>query len=539
MSRPKTIRTILCLAAVAIPLFVLAEEKVDLSIINRIKTEAFENSKVMDHMFYLTDVNGPRLTGSPNYKAAADWIVKRMTEYGMAAKEEKWGPFGRGWANKHFEAHLIEPQYQPLIGVPLAWTAGTDGTVTGEPMLVTIRTDADFEKYKGKLKGKIVMQQAAKEIAMQMTVPGRRYTDAELTEEAIAQVGRPTFGPRAPGGQFGQQQPPATPEEARQRREEQRKFQEKLSAFLKDEGALVLLSYGYNGDGGTVFASSGGTYDPKKPVALTAVALTPEHYNRIARLMQHKIPVKLAFNIQNQFYDDNQDSVNVIAEIPGGRKKDEIVMLGAHLDSWHGGTGATDNAAGSAVMMEAIRILKALNLPMDRTVRMGLWGGEEEGLLGSRAYVKEHFGDRETMKLAGEHSKLAGYFNYDNGTGKIRGIYLQGNDMVRPIFESWMAPFKDLGATTITIRNTGGTDHQSFDAVGLPGFQFIQDPMEYNSRTHHSNMDVYDRIQAGDLMQASAIIATFVYNTAMRDEMLPRKPLPKPQPARRGGASTE
>jgi carboxypeptidase Q len=541
MTLPKKFRIILAVAAATVPLLLFAAEKVDLSVVNRIKTEAFENSKVMDHMFYLTDVNGPRLTGSPNYKAAADWIVKRMIEYGLTAKEEKWGPFGRGWANKHFEAHLIEPQYQPLIGVPLAWTAGTDGTVTGEPILAIIRTEADFDKYKGKLKGKIVMSAEPRELAMQTATPGRRYTDSELTQEGIAPTpGSSPFGLRPPGAAGARgEQPPSTPEEARQRRDEQRKFQEKVALFLKDEGALVLLSFGSNGDGGTVFASSGGSYDPKKPIALTSVALTPEHYNRIARLMKHNIPVKLQFNIQNQFFEDNLDSVNVIAEIPGGKKKDEVVMLGAHLDSWHGGTGATDNAAGSAVMMEAIRILKSLNVSMDRTVRMGLWGGEEEGLLGSRAYVKEHFGDRETMKLGAEHAKLAGYFNYDNGTGRIRGIYLQGNDMARPIFESWLEPFKDLGANTVTIRNTGGTDHQSFDAVGLPGFQFIQDPMEYMTRTHHSNMDVYDRIQPGDLMQASAIIASFVYNTAMRDEMLPRKPLPKPQPTRRGGSPTE
>jgi hypothetical protein len=539
MPKPKTIRTILCLAAASIPLLVLAGEKVDLLVINRIKTEAFENSKVMDHMFYLTDVNGPRLTGSPAYKGAADWVVKRMTEYGLSAKEEKWGPFGRGWATKHFEAHLIEPQYQPLIGIPLAWTAGTDGTVTGEPIMVKISVEADFEKYKGKLKGKVVMAAPSKQLAMQTTASGHRLTDAELADETMApEPGRSPFGFRPPGSPDGQQ-PPATPEEARQRREERRKFQEKLAQFWKDEGVLVLLSFGYNGDGGTVFASSGGPYDIKKPIAVTSVALTPEHYNRIARLMDHNIPVKLQFNIQNQFFEDQTDSVNVIAEIPGNAKKDEIVMLGAHLDSWHGGTGATDNAAGSAVVMEAVRILKALNLNMDRTVRMALWGGEEEGLLGSKAYVKEHFADRETMKLAAEHAKLAGYFNYDNGTGKIRGIYLQGNDMARPIFESWMEPFKDLGATAVTIRNTGGTDHQSFDAVGLPGFQFIQDPMDYTTRTHHSNMDVYDHVQAGDLMQASAIMAAFVYNTAMREEMLPRKPLPKPQPERRAGAPTE
>jgi Zn-dependent M28 family amino/carboxypeptidase len=295
----------------------------------------------------------------------------------------------------------------------------------------------------------------------------------------------------------------------------------------------VQLSANYRGDGGTVFAQSGGSYDVKRPVGIPAAALTPEHYNRIARLVEHKIPVKLQFNIQNELFENDLDSVNVIAEIPGNRQKDEIVMLGGHLDSWQGGTGATDNAAGCAVVMEAARILKSLNLPMDRTVRMALWSGEEEGEFGSRAYVKEHFADRETMKLKPEHAKLAGYFNLDNGTGKIRGIYLQGNDMARPIFQAWLAPFHDLGATAVSIRNTGGTDHQSFDAVGLPGFQFVQDPMEYDSRTHHSNMDVYDHIQAGDLMQASAILASFVYDAAMRDELLPRKPLPKPQPARR------
>jgi Zn-dependent M28 family amino/carboxypeptidase len=258
--------------------------------------------------------------------------------------------------------------------------------------------------------------------------------------------------------------------------------------------------------------------------------LTPEHYNRIVRLLDHKVPVKVEFEIQTRFLDDRTDSVNVIGEIEGGRKKHEIVMIGAHLDSWQGGTGATDNAAGSAVMIEVMRILKTLNLKLDRTIRLAVWGGEEEGLLGSRAYVKEHFADPETMRVTGDHAKLAGYFNVDNGTGKIRGVYLQGNDSMRPIFESWLVPFHDLGAGTVSIRSVGGTDHTSFDAVGLPGFQFIQDPIEYNPRTHHSNMDVYDRLQAGDLMQMSAIVASLVYNTATRDDLLPRKPLPKPRP---------
>jgi Zn-dependent M28 family amino/carboxypeptidase len=241
--------------------------------------------------------------------------------------------------------------------------------------------------------------------------------------------------------------------------------------------------------------------------------------------------VKLEFNVEARFIDDRMDSVNVIGEIPGGRKRDEVVMIGAHLDSWHSGTGATDNAAGSAVMIEVMRILKTLNLRLDRTVRLALWSGEEQGILGSRAYVTQHFAAREDMKLKPEHAKLAGYFNVDNGSGKIRGVYLQGNDAMRPIFQAWLKPFEDLGATTISIRNTGGTDHLSFDAVGLPGFQFIQDPLEYDSRTHHSNMDVYDRVQRADMTQMAAIVASFVYDAANRDELLPRKPLPKPQPA--------
>jgi len=364
-----------------------------------------------------------------------------------------------------------------------------------------------------------------KELAMVMQPLGHRLSDEELA--ARTQVADPSrlafpFRPPASAGV------PTTPEE----RERAQKFRNKLNQFLKDEGALVVLQYGANGDGGTVFAAAGGSRDVKDPVPPPMVAVTPEHYNRIVRLLQHDIPVKLEFDIRARFIDTPTGSFNVIGEIEGGRKKDEIVMLGAHLDSWHGGTGATDNGAGSSVAMEVVRILKALDMKMDRTVRIALWGGEEEGLLGSKAYVKEHFADPEVMKPTSEHAKVAGYFNLDNGTGEIRGVYLQGNDMVRPIFEAWLAPFKDLGATTLTIRNTGGTDHLSFDAVGLPGFQFIQDPMEYSTRTHHSNMDVYDHIQAGDLMQASAIMASFVYDTANRGEMLPRKPLPKPQPRR-------
>jgi carboxypeptidase Q len=508
---------LICLVSMLAP----AQEKVDLATLHLIKNEAFQNSKVMETEFYLTDVNGPRLANSPGYFKAADWVVKQLADWGISAHQEKWGPFGKGWEVTHFAGGMVAPQYMPLIGYPAAWTAGTNGTVVGDAIQVDeLANDADLEKVKGKLKGKVVLIGAPRDLAMHLTARSTRYTEAELMDlEKAPEPGAAMFRGPGRGG---------------------REFQEKLAAFLTAEQPLVVMrSGGGFSDGGNFIAGRGGSYDAKADPAVPAVVVTPEHYNRICRLLAHQIPVKLEFNIQTKFYDDRIDSVNVVGEIPGNRKRDEVVMLGAHLDSWHAGTGATDNAAGSAVMIEAMRILKTLNVKMDRTVRMGLWGGEEEGLLGSKAYVKEHFGDPETMKTTAEHAKLAGYFNIDNGTGKVRGIYLQGNDMARPIFEQWFAPLKDLTEGAITIRNTGGTDHQSFDAVGLPGFQFIQDPLEYGTFTHHSNMDLYDRIQKSDMMQISAIAASFVYNAANREEMLPRKPLPKANPAGGGrGAQT-
>ena len=507
-----------------------SEEPVDLSIVHRIKAEAFDNSKVMEHEFYLADVYGPRLAGSPNYQAAGDWVMKRLKEYGLTnVHEEPWA-FGRGWTYTWFSGHMIEPQYQPLIGFPLAWTPGTNGAVQGEAIYAPMTTDADLDKFKGKLNGKVVLTMRAKDLAMQMQPPGHRLTDEELASRTqVPDPSRLAFPFRPPTAAGV----PTTPEE----REQARKFRLKLNQFLKDEGALVVLEYGYNGDGGTVFAAAGGSRDVKDPVPPPMVAVTPEHYNRIVRLLQHNMPVKLSFDIRARFIDAPTDSFNVIGEIEGGRKKDEIVMLGAHLDSWHGGTGATDNATGSSVAIEAVRILKSLNISLDRTVRVAFWGGEEEGLLGSQAYVKEHFADRETMQPKPEYYKLSAYYNDDTGTGRFRGISAQGNDEVKPIFESWLMPFHDLGAATVAgatsamNRRPGGTDHTSFDYVGLPGFGFIQDPMEYSTRTHHSNMDVYDRVQPGDMMQCAAIMAAFVYNTAMRTDMMPRVPMPKPIPA--------
>jgi carboxypeptidase Q len=308
-------------------------------------------------------------------------------------------------------------------------------------------------------------------------------------------------------------------------------FNERRLKFLVDEGVVATIEAG-QGSGGTVFVQGGGGRNLTDPPVPLQVVMAVEHYGRIWRMLEKKIPVRIEMNVENRFYDDDLNSFNIVGEIPGTDKTDELVMLGAHFDSWHTGTGATDNAAGSAVMLEAMRILKATSLKMRRTVRLALWTGEEEGLLGSRAYVTQHFADRADMKLKPDHTKFAGYFNVDNGTGAIRGVYLQGNEAVAPIFQTWMQPLKSLGMTTLSIRGTGGTDHLSYDAVGLPGFQFIQDPLEYNTRTHHSNMDAYERIQAPDMMKNAVIVASVVYLAANRDEKLPRKPLPPPQPSR-------
>ena len=528
-----TMRNLVCAFLLATALG--AQEKVDLYTINRIKNEAFQNSKVMENAFYLTDVYGPRLTGSPGLQAAAEWAVRRFNEWGLAnAKLEKWGPFGRGWYCASFSAQMKEPQYSPLIGFARPWSPGTNGPVSGEPVLAPIRTEADLEQFKGKLKGKIVLLEEPRPSQPITTALMQRFNDAELAAEALApdpSPASPFFSPIP-----RQQGPPPYPgfipgkpfdDAAAQ------KWRNKVNKFLTDEGVLLTLIPGYGTDGGTVFATAAGSRELKNDVPPPSVALTREHYDRIARLIEKKIPVTLQFDIQNRMDTEAKDSFTVTAEIPGTSNNDELVMLGGHLDSWTGGTGATDNAAGCAATMEAIRILKALKLQMPRTVRIALWTGEEEGLLGSKAYVKEHFADPETMVLKPEHARLSGYFNLDNGTGKIRGVYLQDNDMMRPVFEAWLAPFKDLGASTVTIRKTGGTDHLSFDAVGLPGFQFIQDPIEYSTRTHHSNMDLYDHLVQPDLMQASAILASMVYHAAVRPEMLPRKELPKPKPKKK------
>ncbi len=545
-------KTLALIALGVVPLLLPAQEKVDRAVVHRIKQEAFEKSQIPDHLFHLVEVHGPRLTGSPGFQGAADWAVERLEGWGLAnVQQEEWGPFGQGWSYRRFSAHLVQPQYEPLIGVPLGWSPSTAGVVAGQPMRAPLkrepvlkRDEAAIEefiaKYKQKLHGQIVLIAPLETVKVQADPALKRFSDRELAQRAKAPEPIVPIDFEDPELEI-----PTEPEERRDffalaprwfrewHRQEGRRIQGRLNQFLVEEGVRLVIHPAARGDGGTVFPPRAGNRYVEDPLPPPSIALTPEHYNRLFRLAEKGVAARIEVQVETEFQRENLNSVNVIGELPGGRKKDEIVMIGAHLDSVAPGLGATDNAAGCAVMMEVMRILKALDLPLARTVRLALWGGEEEGLLGSEAYVREHFADPETMNLTAEHDKLAAYFNVDNGTGKLRGVYLQGNDMVRPIFEAWLKPFQDLGATTLSIRHTGGTDHLSFDAVGLPSFQFIQDPVEYETRSHHSNMDVYDRLQMPDLMQAAAIVASFVYHAANRDEMLPRKPLPEPQPKKK------
>jgi hypothetical protein len=536
---------------------VTAGEPVDLEVVHRIRTEAFQRSQVMEHLGQLTDVIGPRLPGSPAYRSAADWSVDRVKEWGITtAGLESWGPFGHGWSYRRLSVHMLEPTEVPLIGMPEVWSAGTGGPVSAELILAPLFDSEhaddrhDLEKlavrirdyaaeHAGKLKGKIVLLNPERKFEPATTAPTRRHEDDDL--KALIEAPEPLHQgvidwpmlkmPTDREERYRVRSYTPTPIQA-DYYANKRRIQDRLNVFLRDEGVVAVLSVDRRGDGGHIFVEEAGSWLPGAPIPPASIRLLPEQYNRLVRLVERDQRVVVEIDLDATLHDAG-DGLNVIAEIPGGTKQDEIVMMGAHLDSWHAGTGAGDNAAGCAVMLEALRILKALDLDMDRTVRLALWGSEEVGLLGSRGYVANHFGDPVTMKVKPEHDRLAGYFNYDNGSGKIRGVYLQGNDMVRPIFEAWLAPFHDMGAGTLAIRNTGGTDHLAFNAVGLPGFQFIQDPLDYMSRTHHSDVDTYDHVEPGDLMQAAAIVATFVYHTAMRDGMLPRVALPAPLPAKK------
>jgi hypothetical protein len=511
------------------PLTCLAQdENIDTAAMQKIRTEGLEHSQVMDIIFHLTDASGPRLTSSPGYFRAANYAKQSLAGWGLTnAVLDPWGTFGKSWELQKSYLGITAPYYKPINAFPKAWVAGTNGLKSADVLLITAQDSAGLEPYKGKLKGKILIVDRNDVYNQSFKADAMRYADSALVTMSNAK-------------------PPAPVDTAAQRRRrEQFASQNRSGAFrmaavlrdkAKSEGAVAILSDVVRGHDGTLFVQGGGSYKVTDPENFTDIVIGLEDYNTILRLLRANIPVKMEVEVKTKFYSTDSSGYNVIAEIPGSDPtlKDEVVMLGAHLDSWQGATGATDNAAGSAVMLEAIRILKATGLQPKRTIRIGLWSGEEEGLLGSRGYVKKTFGDPATMQLTPAHAKFSSYFNVDNGTGKIRGIYLQGNEACRQIFEQWFVPFNDLGAKTITISNTGGTDHLSFDAVGLPGFQFIQDPIEYDTRTHHSTMDSYDHLVSADLKQMATIVAAFVYDAAQRVEKLPRKELPKANPNGRG-----
>ena len=510
-----------------------AQERVDLDAVTRIRQEGFRRSKVMDLASELMDGIGPRVTGSPNMKAANEWARAKFESWGLVnAHLESWGPFGRGWTWEGCSVRMLSPDSTQFIAIPQAWTPGTNGPIRAKAVRVNAAAASDLDKFHGKLAGAAVLFGEWKAPKVEDKPLSQRYD-----EKGLGEIGAYAI----PGAV-----PPRFNRDEYQKRRELAKAARK---FFADEKVAAVLSEGSH-DGGTLGVQEGGSQKTGEPEGVPWVVLTAEHFGRVSRLLEREVPVELEIDVRARFLNGDPTAWNTVAEIPGTEKKGEVVMLGAHLDSWQGGTGATDNGAGSVAAMEAVRILETLGLKPRRTIRIALWSGEEQGLLGSRAYVAEHFGSfpytaeelekpsflrkpSGPLSIKPEHAKLAGYFNLDNGTGKVRGIYVEENAAVVPVFEAWMAPLKDLGVTTVTMNDTSGTDHVSFDTVGLPGFQFIQDEIEYESRTHHTNMDVYERLQKPDLMQASVVMAVFVWQAANRDAQLPRKPLPRWEPEKK------
>ena len=519
-------------------------ETLDYAMYVSIRAEALGHSHVMEYASALTDGIGPRLTGSPNLKKANEWTLAQFTAMGCSnAHLEDWGEFGMGWEQLNTWVRMTSPDKAVFIAQAAPWSPSTKGPMTGAAAWVDIKEEKDFDKYKGQLAGKIVLLGDKREVKPVDKPVFTRYDEAELKKIQEYPLQRRERNPQAL-------------QQFMQRLE----FREKVGKFLATEGVAAVIVPSRDGEngggsGGTIFDDSGSDFgrlvyqrNHANPVSLAVTAI--ENYGRVYRLLKANVPVTIEVNIESQFIGDHEHGFNTVAEIPGTdpNLKEEVVMVGGHLDSWASATGATDNGAGSVVAMEVMRILNTLHVKPRRTIRVALWTGEEQGLFGSQGYARDHLGviPRSTepdqlkifemmRKVTGpiqvkpEQEKISAYFNVDNGTGRIRGIYLQQNAAVEPIFKQWMEPLQDVGVTTITLRDTGGTDHLSFDAVGVPGFQFIQDPMDYSSRTHHTNMDTYERLQAEDLAQAAMVEAIFVYNAAMRDQMLPRKPFPHPE----------
>lgn len=508
-------------------------ERADTAAIAKIREQGLSQSKVMDHLFWLTDVYGPRLAGSRESEEAGDWVVKTLQSWGLQNVRKERFAFGKGWSLKRFHATMTEPRVMPIIGMPKAWSSGTKGAVTADVVRPAITNAQDAEAWRGKLRGKIVLTQPAREVRM---LEGRivlRMNDKDI-EEAL--------GPTPPrGGGPGRASGAGAAAAGRGRGRGDVAFN--LNAFYQAEGVVALVDRGSDSDtsaggsdlswqtqrtdGGTVFVGAGGTRDASAGTGLPQVTIAVEHYNRMVRLLERNMPVKMELDVAVEFRDETPEqptSFNIIGELPGTDLANEIVLIGGHFDSWHGATGATDNATGSAAMMEVLRIIKDAGLRPRRTIRIALWGAEEQGLIGSRDYAAKYLG--EPGKPGPEHARHSAYFNIDNGTGKIRGIWLQQNELVRPIFSAWIQPLKDLGVEILGPRSVASTDHSSIDRVGVPGFQFVQERLEYNSRTHHSNMDFYDRVQADDMKQIATVAAVFAWHAATRNGLLPRKPVP-------------
>ena len=484
-----------------------AAERVDETVIAAIKLEGFQNSEVMDTLSWLSDVYGPRLTGSDNLRRAGEWARDRMKTWGLGNPAlEPFGMSLRGWTLERFSLDMIEPQYMRIYGYPMAWSPPLAAPVIATPIVVEVKSKEDFDKYRGKLRGAVVMNGRPAAADIGFTPEAERLDEAALTKKS---------------GEIN----PGKPGSLREEDEDFNKVldtQVEIQKFFATEGvAAVIAASSIRED-----VRVSGYYDHKWHVPFPSFVFSREHYGRLVRMLDKKIPVKLSLSLSARF-TENVEGFNVVAEIPGSdpQLRHQVVMLGGHLDSWHTGTGATDNGAGCAAAMEAVRILERIGVKPRRTIRVVLWSGEEQDYFGSRGYVAKHFGNPATAERKPEHATLAAYFNLDNGAGRIRGINLQGNEAARPILEEWLRPFAYLGATTVTTLNSGGTDHVLFNAVGLPGFQFIQDPLNYESRTHHSSLDVYEEAPPDDLKQASVILASFVYHAAMRDEMLPRPKL--------------
>jgi carboxypeptidase Q len=494
---------------ILIPAGLLSQtDQVDLTMVNKIRQEGLRNSSIEELAYGLTDFAGPRLTGSTGNNRANEWAKNKMEELGFQnVRIEEARDFSRGgWDNLKTYAAMTAPYYANFACNPVAWTGSTKGLIRAEVVLLDVRTEADLEKYTGKLNGKIVLMPSTATYQVSFEPLASRYSDEELKELSMYAPQQQRRSPMADFANFAAQ----------------RALRTKISSFVKEEGVAVLIN---NSGTFNVPRSNGATYTSGDPEPIAELNLPIEDYGRMERLISHNVPVEMEIEIQNRFFDSPK-LYNVIGEIPGTDKllKNEVVLLGAHIDSWHGGTGAADNASGCIVMMEALRILKSLGVSPRRTIRVALWGGEEQGLNGSRGYVEKYLVDQKTREHKPDYDKFAAYFNMDNGSGRYRGIYLQDNDILRPIFEEWLKPFADMGASTISIRNTGGTDHLSFDAVGLPGFQFIQDEIEYG-RGYHTVMDTYERLVMADLKQNAVITASFAYNAAMRDAKLPGKPV--------------